>query len=523
VAHSYKPVDRHQQFLLPPDMGEWLPTDHLVWFLLEVVERIDTSELHEGHPLHGVGRRAYDPDMLLALLFYAYCTSQRSSRRIERLCESDVAYRVISGGNFPDHTTIARFRQSSDQAMKELFVEILRLCAEAGIVRVGVVAMDGTKMAASASKKANRTREDLERQVAEMMAEAKATDEAEDEAFGEGRGDDVPEQLRDPAARKAFIEDRLSRLRDEEDERRAKEEERAAEREQRRQQAVEKGQRPGGRKLRGTDLLADAEADLAQAEADFAERQARWREESAAAKAAGREGPRRPAPDRPRHRLRQRVKQLRADPPPKPAPPEPAKALRINTTDPDSRLMKGPHGWVQGYNAQAAVNGQGVILGAFVTNDHSDVGQFVPVLSEIGRNLDSVGLTEPLGTLLADAGYFSANNLAAKGPDRLISDTKGWKLRREAKKNGYVEGDPPDGSTLTESMHHKMRTKEGAELYKLRQSMIEPAFGDIKENRGFRRFMRRGTEACDAEWKLICGAKNLNRLFREQGQAAATS
>jgi len=498
-------------------MGEWLSKDHLVWFLLDVVERIDTSELHRSHPLDGVGRRAYDPDMLLALLFYAYCTGQRSSRRIERLCESDVAYRVITGGNFPDHTTIARFRKSSDSAMATLFVEILGLCAVAGIIQVGVVAMDGTKMAANASKKANRTREDLERQVADMVAEAEATDEAEDERFGQGRGDDVPEHLREPAARRAWLEEMLRGVTEQEDEHRAAEQDKAAARAQLEQEAAAAGRHLGGRKPKGTNLLARAEADLAAAVTDLAGKQARWREQRDAARSAGEPPPPRPSRNRP-YQIRLRIKRLEEGPPPG---PEPERKPRINTTDPDSRLMKCPNGWLQGYNAQAAVNGHGVVLSAFVTREHNDSGQFEPVVKDLGDNLSAAGVTDPVGTLLADAGYFTASNLAAAGPDRLISDTKGWKLRREARQNGYAEGDPPAGSTPIQAMHHRMRTKEGAELYKLRQSMIEPVFGDIKENSGFRRFMRRGTDACNAEWKLICTAKNLSRLFREPGATPA--
>ena len=128
MAHSYLPVDRDQGFLLPPDMREWLPQGHLVWFVLDVVERVDTSALHAAHPNDGVGRRAYDPDMLLALLVYAYCTKQRSSRQIERLCEVDVAYRVICGNHRPDHTTIARFRQRHAPVAKRLFTDVLVLC-----------------------------------------------------------------------------------------------------------------------------------------------------------------------------------------------------------------------------------------------------------------------------------------------------------------------------------------------------------------------------------------------------------
>ena len=156
MARDYLRVDRDQPFLLPPSMRDWLPEDHLAWFVLDVVDRLDTSALHARHPRGGVGRRAYDPDMLLALLLYAYCMGVRSSRQIERLCVVDVAFRVLAAGHRPDHTTIARFRQGHEDIAVQLFVDVLMLCAEAGLVRLGVVAIDGTKVEADASMKANR-------------------------------------------------------------------------------------------------------------------------------------------------------------------------------------------------------------------------------------------------------------------------------------------------------------------------------------------------------------------------------
>jgi transposase len=216
MAFGYRPVDRDQQFLLPPDVREWLPAGHLVWFLLDVVERIDTAALHTRHARDGVGRRAFDPDMLLALLLYAYCTGQRSSRRIEQLCEVDVAYRVICANDPPDHTTIARFRQRYDAHAKALFIEVLSLCHEAGLTKVGVVAVDGTKIAADASLKANRTRAQIEAEIAaqvdEMMAEADDVDAAEDDLFGDRRGDELPDDLVDRSSRRRRLDEALEQL-----------------------------------------------------------------------------------------------------------------------------------------------------------------------------------------------------------------------------------------------------------------------------------------------------------------------
>ena len=185
MARGYIPVDRDRQFLLPPDVRGWLPEDHLVWFVIDVVEQLDTSVLHARHPREGAGRRAYDPEMLLALLIYAYCTKQRSSRQIERLCEVDVAYRVICANHVPDHTTIARFRQHFAADVVGLFADVLELCAAAGLVKVGVVAVDGTKFAADAALRANRTRARIEAEIRTMFAEAEQVDTAEDDEFGE--------------------------------------------------------------------------------------------------------------------------------------------------------------------------------------------------------------------------------------------------------------------------------------------------------------------------------------------------
>ncbi len=219
MAKGYIPVDRDQQFLLPPDIREWLPKDHFVWWLLDVVRRLDTKELHKLRRRGAQGRTGYDPDMLLALLVYAYTHKVRSSREIERLCETDVAFRVICAGNVPDHTTIARFRQAHAPLCEKLFAQVLELCALAGLAQVGVVALDGTKVAANASRDANRNRAQLEAQRAqleaeinEMFAQAKELDEDEDDRFGPQRGDELPEGLASATARQAALDKAMAAL-----------------------------------------------------------------------------------------------------------------------------------------------------------------------------------------------------------------------------------------------------------------------------------------------------------------------
>ena len=214
MAKGYRPVLRDQPFLMPVDMREWLPPDHLVWFVLEVVEQLDTSAFHRrAKKLKAAsGRAGFDPDLLAGLLLYAYCRGVRSSRQIERLCEVDVAFRIACAGDVPDHSVIARFRQNHDKAFADLFVQVLRLATRAGLGRFGTIAIDGTKIAANASVDANRTEAWLREQVANILTEAQRTDAAEDAEHGDRRGDEPPDDLADPTARAAKIRAALAEI-----------------------------------------------------------------------------------------------------------------------------------------------------------------------------------------------------------------------------------------------------------------------------------------------------------------------
>lgn len=504
MAFDYLSVDRDQQFLLPPSMREWLPEGHLVWFVLDVVARVDTSRLHARHPRRGVGRRAYDPDMLLALLVYAYCTGQRSSRQIERLCEVDVAYRVISANRAPDHTTIARFRQDHQAEAVQLFTDVLMLCAECGLVSVGVVAVDGTKIAGSASLRANRTRDQIEREVAGMLADAERVDAGEDGLFGSDRGDELPVELTDPSSRKARLDAALVELERTRRERAREQQQASDARAVIETAAAAKGQNAKGRAPAGRDVEV-AEAALRRVEERYAAQRARL-EADAAAK--GRKVRARPAsPDRgrigaARARLaRARERQARFDE----QQATQHREDRVNVTDADSRIMKCPQGWLQGFNAQAAVNDNGIVVAADVTRDGVDFAQCEPMIAATQQNLDAAGVTEAVGIMLFDAGYLSEANISAAGPPRLIATGKAWKLRRRHP----TSGPPPAGSSPVEAMEHQLRTPEGAALYAKRQHTVEPVFGTIKEARGYRRFTRRGLAAVQAEWQLITAAHNI--------------
>ena len=517
MALSYLPVDRDQQFLLPPSMRDWLPEGHLAWFVLEVVDRLDTSVLHARHPNVGVGRRAYDPDMLLALLIYAYCTGIRSSRQIERLCVVDIAFRVLAAGHAPDHTTIARFRQDHQDLAVQLFTDVLVLCAEAGLAKVGVVAVDGTKIGADASLRANRTRAQIEAEVKAMIADADAVDAGEDRLFGEDRGDELPPELADPRRRGARLDAALKVLDAQHREREAEAAAaRAARREawdKRRQGAADDDHRPSGRPPAELELeLAEEALAHEERRAETRQRRRAEREADAAAKGHKVHGPKPSVEHRGLRRARRRVERARARAADAAKNTTPADAdERVNVTDPDSRIMKDPRGWVQGYNAQAAVNEHGVAFAADVTQDGNDVEQCTPMMAATQANLDIAGITDPIGMMLFDAGYLSEDNLTADGPDRLIATGKAWKLRR----TGPTSGAPPEDATPIEAMEHRLRTPEGSTLYAMRQHTVEPVFGDVKHLRGFRRFSRRGLAAVDAEWKLVMTAHNILKLFRQ--------
>jgi transposase len=205
MAYNFLACDRDQAFLLPPDVRDWLPSDHLAWFVLDVVDQLDLGPFLAAYRTDGHGRAAYQPRTLLGVLLYAYCTGIRSSRQIERCCQEDVAFRVLAANATPDHVTIARFRVRHEQALAGFLVESLRLCAAAGMVKVGVVALDGTKVAADAAERANRTHEQLEEEVAEILRQAAEADQRDDREHGDARGDELPAELASPTGRLARL------------------------------------------------------------------------------------------------------------------------------------------------------------------------------------------------------------------------------------------------------------------------------------------------------------------------------
>ena len=448
MAYNFLPCDRNQVYLLPPSLTDWLPEDHLAWFVLDAVEQIDLSQFYKKYRIDGVGNSAFHPSMMAALLIYSYCTGERSSRKIEKHCQTDVAYKVVAANQYPDHSTISRFRKDNQSHLKNLFLEILRLCVEAGLVKLGNISLDGTKVKANASLSANRTLEHLEQEIDKMLSEAAAKDAEEDKIFGlDKRGDEMPDDLRDRNSRISRLKACKERL-----------EQEKAEAEKQQQDKVDK------RKAK---------------------------EESTGKKPRGR----------------------------KPKSPEEAgnKDAKANVTDPDSRIMKTRKGFVQGLNAQAVTTEQQIIVAEDVTQEENDKQQLHPMLEQTEANRQAVGIEEETGVALADAGYCSDENFTktpAGDVELLVATQKDYKQRKAMQYQPPPEELAPDNLSPTELMERKLLTERGRRLYKIRGRTVEPVFGQIKDVRGFDRFMRRGIEACRSEWSLICATHNLLKLWR---------
>jgi len=454
-----------QALLLPPSLHDWLPDNHLARFLADVVQHLDLSAIYASYEERdGRGQSAYAPEMMLRLLLYGYATGVYSSRKIEARSYEDVAFRYLSGDQHPDHDTIAEFRKRHLPALAGLFTQALQLCEKAGLVKLGHVAIDGTKIKANASKhkaqsyqRMTETEARLKREIEALLKQAEDVDAAEDAQYGKGRrGDELPQEL-------ARRESRLKKL-------------------------------------------AEAKADL--------EREAREKAEQQRAEAEAKLAARREEEEQTGRKARGRDPEV---PDPEQARPSP-KAQR-NFTDPDSRIM--PDGankgsFVQGYNAQAVVDSTAqVIVAAEVTQEANDSKQLLPMLGQTRENMGR----EP-GAASADAGYFSEANVSDESVAGIDLHIATGRIQH-GETLETASGPPPDGATAKEAMQHKLRTEAGRAVYKMRKAIVEPVFGQIKERRGFRRFSLRGLENVRSEWKLVCLTSNLLKLFRSGWVAQA--
>jgi len=447
----------NQRLLLPPDLREWLPEGHLALFVSDVVDALDLSALFVVYEQgDGRGQPPYDPALRVKLLVYAYCTGKPSSRQIERATYEEVPYRVLAADQHPDHDSLADFRKRHLAALANLFTQVLRLCQATGLVKLGHVALDGTKVKANASKhkamsygRMAAAEQKLEEEVQSLLVQAAAVDSTEDARYGQGqRGDELPAEL-------ARRESRLRKIRE------AK-------------AALEH------------EAKAVAEAAAAAAQAKLAARQ--QYEAETGQKAKG-----------------------RAPTVPDPAQARPEAKAQRNFTDPDSRIMKdgASKAFEQAYNAQAAVDSQAqIIVAAAVTQDANDKQQLVPMLLAVQENMGQ--LPEKAS---ADTGFFSEATLTAKavaGVDLYVPPERSHHTTPGASAPAAT----PAEDSVREQMRHKLNTPEGQAVYKMRKAIVEPVFGQIKDGRGFRRFSFRGLVQVGAEWTLTCLTHNLLKLFR---------
>ena len=514
MAQNFIGSDRDQSFLLPPDVRDWLPEGHLAWFVLDAVAGMDLSGFYCAYRADGVGRRAYDPAMMVALLLYGYSRGVRSARAIERSCWEDVAFKTIAMMETPDHATIARFVERHEIALAELFSQVLGLCAQAGLVRSEVVAIDGTKMAGNASRESTR---DFSQIAREVIAEAIATDQAEDELYGDQRGDELPEELRTREGRAEFF-------------RRVREQ----------QAADQEHDEP--------ELLPEAAEDL---QAGFA-----FDVQRIVARHQGREGWTRegrrqleqrrwehgePIPRAREDRLllaaqrleEQRDAKLAANrayedyrangratdgrrlgkrPNPWTAPQLPDDV--VSMSDPDSQRMKANLGYVQGYNAQTVVDEGQIVIAAEITNTPGDFSNLDPMITTAINELERVGVTERPEVALADAGYWNEQHFDE------VTANKHIQVLIPPDRGGRSEPRPGWAGGRYSWMRAVLASEHGKQLYRKRIQMIEPVFAHTKHNRLINRFHRRGRIAVRTEWRLLMATHNLTKLHRHQLIAA---
>jgi transposase len=429
VGKTYRPYDPNSDLLLPPSLREWLPENHLAYFVGDVVDNLDLSAMDAVYGSEKRGQPPYDPRMMTKVLVYAYCVGVFSSRRIARRLEEDIAFRVLAAGNQPDFRTISDFRKIHLATLVGLFEQVLQIALEAGAMKLGRVALDGTKVKANASKhkamsydRMVEKQKTLKAEVKQLLLEAEAADAEEDARHGKNQsGDELPDELK-------RREDRL-------------------------------------RKIREAKRVVEQRA-RAKAEAEGQD--------------------------------------------PEKAQPKPKD--QYNFTDPESRIMRGADGIVQGYNAQAAVEpGLQLIVGQTVTQAANDKEQLLPMVAVVeaqsGQRPEQV---------LADSGYCSEKNLEALESEesRIEGFIATERLRHDEYKQSCPKGPLPKDATRVDRMRRKLKTKVGKAVYAARKAIVEPVFGQIKHARGFRQFLLRGIDKVRGEWALVCLTHNILKLHR---------
>lgn len=482
-ARTYLPWDHAQTFLLPPSLLDWLPRDHLAYFVLDVVRELDLSAiLSSDSGKDARGQKGYAPVMMVALLVYGYCTGVFSSRRLEEATHVDVAFRVLCANQQPHFTTINEFRRRHRAALGDLFLQVLQLCQRAGLVKLGQVAVDGTKMQANASKhkamsyvrmQAEEAR--LQAEVERLLASADKVDAEEDALYGVGqRGTELPEELKRRETRLKKIREAKAALEQEAREQRAKE--------LREQVKV----REKAAQTQSSSKAAKGEATKAAHARDRA-KELDGRDET-------------PAPAQ--GELPWRTMEVEVEGTPKPT-------SQRNFTDPQSSIMPGRHGFIQGYNCQAAVDAaHQIIVAADVGNQSVDNALLRPVAEQVQDNTGSLPQV-----LLADTGYWNpaiVDQLGDLGIEVLVA----VKRERHGVPTQATEGPPPPDLTGRDKMRWRLSTPEGRARYARRKAVVEPVFGQIRVGQRFNRLSFRGLPAVRSEWKLVAACHNLLKLFR---------
>ena len=427
MAKTYRSYLPEQDLLLPPSLREWLPDDHLVYFVSDVVDQLNLSASESVYEEDDRGQPPYHPRMMTKILLYGYCVGVFSSRKIQKHLVEDVAFRVLAAGNQPDFRTISDFRKLHLKALEELFQQMLRLTLETGTMKLGRVALDGSKVKANASKhkamsygRMDETEKRLREEVRKLLGQAEAADKEEDQRYGrDRRGDELPEELQRRETRIARIREAKRAL-----------EERA------REQARSEGEDP-----------------------------------------------------------------KKAQPAPK---------AQYSFTDPESRILKGSDGFVQGYNTQIAVEPLfQLIVGQRVTQAANDKQQMVPLVETIE---EQSGQT-PEG-VLADSGYCSDENLKYLKKRKIEGFVATGKQKHNERREPCKPGPLPKGASRVERMERKLQTQAGAAVYSTRKFIVEPVFGQIKQARGFRQFLLRGLEKVRGEWALLCMTHNILKFHK---------
>jgi len=459
MGKTFRSYDMNQQLLLPPDLRQWLRPDHLALYVSDVVEALDLSGIlkvyEEGD---GRGRPPYHPVLMVKLLIYGYCIGKMSSRKIEQATHDDVAFRVLSCNQQPDHDSIAEFRKRHLPELAKLFVQVLELCQRAGLVKLGHVAIDGTKIKANASKwqtmsyaRMTEAEQELAAEVERLLAAAQRVDDEEDKLYGQGqRGDELPADLRNRESRLARIRELKA---DMEREAREAAEKKAEAAKQRNKEHAQKEQE-SGQKFRGRPArVIDPEQVI------------------------------------------------------------PAGKTKRNFTDPDSRIMKdhGTKTFQQAYNIQIGVDAQAqIIVAAKVVQAGVDQEQLVPLLREVEKNLGRLP-----NQVSADAGYYSRAAITHQS----VRDVD---LHVPPNQRKPLDWGPevalPENATLQERMWHKLGSEVGRDVFSKRKVIVEPVFAQVKHVRGFRQFLLRGLAQVEGEWLLVCMTHNLMKMFRATKQ-----